>query len=303
MQSILQVDKAVSPSLGASAKVWLALAAVYLIWGSTYLAIRAGIASLPPWLLVFGRFLLAGALASGLARFRQESRLTPGEQRLAAVSGLTLILSNGLVAVAEQTLASGLVAVVVGALPIWMLLLGWAGFGQPRPTLTKLAGALLGLAGIGLIAGTQAQGPGSLTGLALLSASSFLWACGTLLQSRYGTSASLLRFTGFQMLTGAAVAGLFTVITERPWTLEFTAIAPLAWAAVGYLALFGSLVGFTAYAWLSSHAAAPLVSTHALVNPLIAVGLGWLIYQEPVTLALAQAALLVLVSLVLLLRR
>lgn len=206
----------------------LAFAAVYLIWGSTYLAIRAGIETLPAWLLVFFRFSLAGSIALGLGHFRREPELTPRARLLALGSGALMILSNGLVAISEASLASGIVAVVVGATPIWMMLLGWLCFGRGRPGVGKLAGALFGLGGIGLIAGGHFQGAGGI-GLVALGAANLLWAFGTLMQSGQPRPGGVFRFAGLQMLTGAALAGPIALIWERPWDLDFTGISLTSW--------------------------------------------------------------------------
>ncbi len=282
----------------------LAFAAVYLIWGSTFVAIRVGIESLSPWLLVFGRFALAGGISYGIGALLREESLNRKEVLVAMGSGSLLIFSNGLVAVSEKTLASGLVAVVIGALPIWIMLIGWAFFGQARPTLLKLGGALFGLAGIGLIAGSHLQLESSgLPALALLMLSTSMWAFGTLVQRRLTELKSLFRFTGLQMLTGSVLGGLLSLGTEAPWTLDFARVSPSSWAAVVYLAIFGSVIAFTAFNWLTRHVETHLVSTYALVNPVIAVGLGWLFFSEPVTGSFAAAVACVLIGVSLMMKR
>lgn len=285
-------------------KIWLAFAAVYLIWGSTYLALRAGIETISPWLLAFSRFALAGGLALGLARLKREPALEAKEVLLALSTGVLLIGSNGLVAMAEQTLASGLVAVVIGAMPIWIMLLGWLFFSQARPTLLKTSGALFGFLGILLIAQSQLQGGAiSTTGLPLLFVSSALWAFGTLMQGQLKGLKSLFRFSGLQMLAGSISAGVMALLFEKPWQLSLADISLGSWISLLYLAIFGSVVGFTAYTWLSRNVDAQLVSTYALVNPVIAVGLGWLVYREPVSGSFALAVACVLIGVGMMLKK
>lgn len=303
-QTQAQTQVRIQPRTFALRTAILAFAAVYLIWGSTFLAIRVGIETLSPWLLVFGRFALAGGISYGLGTLLREAPLKRSESLMATGSGALLIVSNGLVAVSEKSLASGLVAVMIGALPIWIMLTGWAFFGQRRPGLLKLGGALFGLSGIALIAGNHLQIDSSgLPALALLLVSTAIWAFGTLIQRGLPDLKSLFRFTGLQMLTGSVLAGLASLGLEAPWTQDFSAVSPASWGALLYLAIFGSVIAFTAFTWLTRHVETHLVSTYALVNPVIAVGLGWLVYREPVSGSFAAAVVCVLIGVGLMMKR
>ena len=282
---------------------------IYFIWGSTYLAIRYAIETLPPWFLSSSRFFLAAAIMGLLAWFKKEGPMTKSEKQVAAFSGFFLIAANAIVGVVEQWIASGIVAVVVGAMPIWIMLVGWGLFGQNRPTLGKMGGALLGLGGITLIASDNIQelahSPTSFSaslGYPALFFGSGLWAVGTLMQRKVRGLQSVLSFSSLQMFSGAVLAGVISLLIEHPWTLHWNEIKPSSLAAYFYLVIFGSVISFSAYSWLSRNVEPHLVSTYALVNPLIAVFLGWVCFAEPMTLTFAVAIGLVLSGVTLLMR-
>ncbi|MET0279722.1 MAG: EamA family transporter [Steroidobacteraceae bacterium] len=276
-----------------------ALGAVYLIWGSTYLAIKLVIASIPPWSASSLRYLLAGVVMLAIAKAQRDAPLNRLEIRVAAASGALLVVANGLVGVVEQWIATGMVAVIIGAMPIWMMLLGWFAFAQPRPTLQKVAGALIGLGGIALIAGGNFGGgnPHAALGNVLILLSSWSWAVGTLIQRRVAGLKSLWLFSSYQMLSGAAVTLLLALLLERPWAIAWRSVSADSWLALGYLVVFGSLVAFTAYGWLSRNVASHIVSTYALVNPIVAVALGFAVFQEPLNMQFVVATVLVAIGL------
>ena len=158
-------------------------AAVYIIWGSTYFAIAYAVQSIPPWTMSSARFFIAALLMFGVALLLKEKKMSATERRYAAISGIFLIFANGVVGVVEKNVSSGLVAVLVGAMPIWVMLIGWFAFGQSRPTVQKMAGALIGLCGVFLIAAgaTQSGAAGNIWSVLLLFGSSLSWTVGTLL--------------------------------------------------------------------------------------------------------------------------
>lgn len=273
-----------------------AFASVYVIWGSTYLAIRTAVETLPPWGLSASRYAIAGLAMLAIARLRRESKLSPEQRRIAWGSGPLLVSANGFVCLAEKSVPSGVAAVLVGAMPIWTMVIGWAAFRQAAPTARKIAGACVGLAGVGLIAASDAAAPlagDSRLGVIFLLGSSWLWVCGTLMQRGLSGLRSAFRFSGIQMLAGALATAALSLALERPWEFSIATVSLASAAAFAYLVLFGSIVAFTAYAWLSRNVEPHLVSTYALVNPLIAVGLGAWIYHEPVGPRFLGAAALV----------
>ena len=277
--------------------------AVYIIWGSTYLGIRYAIETIPPWAMTAIRFFVASFFMFLIARLRREEALTKQERNIALVSGLLLIFANGVIGVVEKWVSSGIVAVMVGAMPIWIMLIGWMFFRQARPSSRKFAGALVGLSGVALIAADQFSIAGNSeasVGLLMLFCSSIIWATGTLLQRKAPRVKSTFLFSYYQMLMGAVGGLVMSLIFENPAHVPWGAVTAVSWAALAYLIVFGSLIGFTAYAWLSRNVEPHLVSTYALVNPVIAVGLGWLLLSEPITPRFFGATALVLSGLVIL---
>lgn len=277
----------------------LCFAAVYLIWGSTYLGIRYALETIPPWTLSGVRFALAGIILGVFAALRREAPLSRAEQKASLLSGMLLVLANGIVCVVEVWVPSGIAAVIVGGMPIWVMLMGWAAFDQGRPSRRKLLGALVGLSGIALIAAPETSIVGTdgtpewIGGALLLVGSSLLWTLGTLLQRRVGIVRSPFKFSAAQMFWGSLPIIGLSLASEHPWTLRLEAISAASAMAFAYLVIFGSVIAFTAYSWLSRHVEPHLMSTYALVNPLIAVGLGWGFLNEPVTPKFLVATLLV----------
>lgn len=271
------------------------LAAVYLIWGSTYLAIKVVIGSIPPWTASSLRYFVAGVVMLAVAGWRRDPALSRKELVVATASGALLVVANGLVGVVEQWIATGMVAVIIGAMPIWIMLIGWFAFAQPRPTLQKVSGALVGLAGIALIAGGNfgSNNAHAALGNVLILVSSWSWAAGTLIQKRVAGLTSLWRFSSYQMLAGATFTLLPALLLEKPWSVAWSEVSVQSWLALSYLVVFGSLVAFTAYGWLSRNLESHIVSTYALVNPMVAVALGFAVFREPLNAQFLLATLLV----------
>ncbi len=280
--------------------------AVYIIWGSTYLAIRYAIETIPAFGMTSLRYFLAAAIMGLIAYYKREDRLTPLERKVSILSGVLLITANAIVCMVEYWVPSGIVAVIIGAMPIWIMLMGWASFGQARPQVLKMVGALIGLSGVVLIAlestPKEMTGAGRF-GILILIGSGVLWAAGTLYQRRIPKLKSIFRFSTIQMLAGALSTGLLSLAFEKPWTISPDKISAASFWAVIYLVVFGSVIAFTAYSWLSRNVEPHLVSTYALVNPVIAVLLGWLFFKEPVTPMFVSATALVLLGVTLLMTR
>ncbi len=284
-----------------SKTAYFAFIAVYLIWGSTYLAIKYAIESIPPWTVGTLRYSIAGFLMLLFALSKREPRLTSAQIKIALLSGPCLVVANGLVCVVEQWIASGVAALVIGAMPIWILFIGWFFFKQTKPDARKLIGALIGLMGVALIASGSftSLDPKANFGTVILIGSSWLWAVGTLVQRGVGPISSPFLFSALQMLAGAAVNALFVFGLESPLSHDWSQVTSVSLLAVGYLIVFGSLIAFTAYGWLSRNVEPHLVSTYALVNPIVAVALGSLFYSEPITVKFVFSTLLVAAGLAL----
>lgn len=277
------------PSASAThAPLWLviaAFAAIYIIWGSTYLAIRIGVETLPPFLMAGVRSLIAGGLMYAFV-FRAQARPTWAQWRAAAIVGGFLLLGgNGLVTWAEKTVPSGVAALLVTTVPIWMVLLHWMWPGGARPTLAEGLGVLLGFSGVVLLLGGGSASDGAavdrLGGTALVVAS-LCWSFGSLYARRAALPKAPLLAAAMEMLCGGAM--LTVVGLVRGETAEIGGHISLpSVAALVYLIVFGSLIGFTAYSWLLGVTTPAKVATYAFVNPVVAVMLGWTIGKEPFT--------------------
>lgn len=282
-----------------TARKWFALFAVYITWGSTYLAIRFAVQSIPPFLMAGTRFLIAGAILYIWQRAVGASRPRPLEWRSAAIVGLLMLMgANGAVSWAEQRVVSGIAALLVGSAPLWMALIDALRPGGRRPTWLTAAGLLVGFSGIVILVGPSSLLPGpahslDLLGVAALLLAGFLWATGSLYNRGACLPESPLLGTGMEMLAGGA--GLFVLGTALgEWgRLDLNAVSTESLLGLGYLVVFGSLVGLSAYTWLLRVAPTPLVSTYAYVNPLIAIFMGNLLAQEPLTPQILAAAAII----------
>lgn len=283
----------------------LAFFAIYVIWGSTYLAIRYGVETIPPLLLSTTRFLVAGLVMGLTASLLREKKLQSRELKLGMFTGVLLIGANALVCVVEKDLPSGLVAVFVGTMPMWILLISWLFFNGARPTAMKLSGALIACLGIAIIAWDSSSlnlATASWVGFTLLTISCLLWTIGTLVQRTIPIQ-SPLKFSAVQMLAGSAAALVPSLAIEQPWHHDWGTVSPTSLWALAYLIVFGSLIAFTAYSWLTRNVQPHIVSTYAVVNPVIAVLLGSVFYQEPMTPGFLMATLVIVFGLVLLMFR
>lgn len=268
------------------ARVALGFAAVYLLWGSTYLGIRFAVASLPPFLMAGARHLIAGAVLYLLCRARGAPRPSGLHWRSATLLGALLLLGgNGLVSVAEQTVPSGVTALLVAAVPFWMVLLN-ALEQKTAPRLSVLAGLLLGVLGLAVLvfpAGSRRPDHLDSAGVWMLLAATFSWAMGSLYAHRAPLPKSVFLGIGMEMLAGGVLLWLVGFATGEGQGLHWAAFTPKSLLALAYLVVFGSLLGFSAYVWLLKVTTPARASTYAFVNPVIAVLLGWALAGEPLT--------------------
>jgi drug/metabolite transporter (DMT)-like permease len=280
------------------ALVLAAFAAVYLLWGSTYLAIIFALETMPPLLMAGARFLLAGGILYGVMRLRGEPAPTRRHWRSTAIiGGLLLMCGNGGVTLAERTVPSGVAALLVAMVPMWMVLLEWLRPGGTRPTRRTLLGLLVGFAGIVVLVGPGALGNDGvdLFGAGLVMVGAAAWAGGSIYSRGAELPKSALLATGMEMLWGGAWLTLAATLTGELGRVDPSAFSTESILAYLYLVVFGSLVGFTAYIWLLGVSTPARVSTYAYVNPLVAVLLGWWVLNEPLTpRVLGAAAIIVL---------
>ena len=285
-------------------KIWGAMLALYIVWGSTYLAIHFAIQSMPPFLMAAARFLAAGAILYAWRRMAGDPAPRRVEWRSAAVVGLFLLLGgNGGVVWAEQVVPSGIAALMIGAVPLWMVLIDALIPGGQRPAPLALAGVLIGMGGIILLVNPWQAGGGEgalhPAGMIVLLLSTLAWAIGSLYSRKARLPASPLLGTGMEMLAGGAGLVLVGTLSGEWARLDLAAITAPSLAGLAYLIVFGSLVGFASYTWLLRSAPTSLVSTYAYVNPLVAILLGSLLAGEALTPRILFAGSVIIGSVVL----
>ncbi|MFD8207357.1 EamA family transporter [Streptomyces sp. NPDC059695] len=274
-----------APARRITGAVWAALGIVYVVWGSTYLGIRIVVETLPPFLSGGARFVTAGLLLAAIVAWRQGPaalRVTRRELGSAALVGLLLILGgNGLVVLAETSIPSGLAALLVAAVPVWVVLLRTL-LGD-RPGAGAFGGVLLGFAGLGVLTVPGLSGEVKIGGVVLVLVAALLWSAGSVSSARLTLPANPFTASAYEMLAGGLAALGVGLVRGEHHGLDLGAVSGRSWAALAYLVVFGSLVAFTAYAWLLQTAPVSLAATYAYVNPVVAVLLGALVLDEALT--------------------
>jgi drug/metabolite transporter (DMT)-like permease len=281
------------------ARLIAAFAAVYVIWGSTYLAIRFAVETLPPLLMAGARFAIAGAILLLWSRFRSPSDTpTRLDWRTGLISGLLLLLGgNGGVVWAEQRVPSGIAALLVAVVPLWMVLLDWMRPSGRRPPALVVAGLGLGLAGLALLVGPDAlngHAEVDVAGAIVLVLASLAWAAGSLYTKHAPRPSSGLNGAATQMLAGGGLLIVAAVFAGELGRMDLAHASSRSILGFLYLVTFGSLIGFTAYVYLLAHTTAAKAATYAYVNPVVAVLLGWAFANEPVTSRTLIAAAVIL---------
>jgi drug/metabolite transporter (DMT)-like permease len=285
----------------SSAAIWTGLIAIYIVWGSTYLAIRFAVETMPPFLMAGFRFLVAGSVLYAFQRLRGDKTPIRVEWRSAAIVGLFLLVGgNGGLTWAEQRVTSGIASLMIASVPLWIAVLDTVRPGGRRPGKWVILGVLTGFAGIIILIGpSQLIGYDNqvdMLGAAVLLFAAFSWAVGSLYNRGARLPASPLLGTGMEMLVGGL--GLFILGTiSGEWSqLDPSAISTRSILGLIYLIVFGSWVGFASYTWLLRVAPTMLVSTYAYVNPLVAIFLGSLLAGEELTPRVLIAAVIILGS-------
>lgn len=280
---------------------WLVLAAfaaIYVIWGSTYLGIAVAVQSIPPHLMAGIRFLISGAVLFLIMLLRGEPMPRRIHWRSALIVGVLLLgLGNGSVAWAETMVPTGLASLMIAVVPLWMVLMDWARPGGARPKGGVFLGIALGMGGIVLLVGPAALGldrPLNYAGVAIMLLASLSWSLGSIYSRHAAIPNNPLTLTGMEMLMG----GLFLMGMAVPLgefnNFSFAHVTAASWVALLYLILFGSFLGFTAYVFLLQVSTPAKVSTYAYVNPVVAVFLGWALLGEQITpLTLGASAVIV----------
>lgn len=271
--------------------MFAAFAAVYIIWGSTYLAIKYAIDTIPPLLMAGIRFLSAGAVLMVWARFTadyEKPKVTHWRSAL-IVGTLLLLFGNGAVVFAERYISSSLAALIVAMEPFWVVILSWVWLRVSKPNLKVVSGLLAGFFGVWLlINGHGPSGDGGHSGSMLwatlaLVGGTFFWAAGSLFGLRAAAPKSAIQTAGMQMVAGGAVLLAVSALFGEWSSFYLSHVSAASIYGLLYLVVFGSIIGFTAYSWLLRNAPPPMVATYAYVNPIVAVLLGWLIAGETFT--------------------
>ena len=272
-----------SPSRSA---LFLAFAAIYIIWGSTYLAIRVCVETMPPFLMAGARFLIAGALLFAFLKIRGAKWPTAQQWRANAIIGTFLLLGgNGLVVWAEQVIPSGITALLIGVGPLFIVLTEWAWPGGKRPSALTMGALLLGFAGVTWLAApweNASHGGLHLGAVLALLLGCVSWGIGSIYSRHAKHGVEPLLASSLQMLGGGGGLLLAALAHGDLAALDLSAVTPRSWGAFAYLVAIGSLVGFPTFVWLIKHSTPARVATYAYVNPIVAVLLGWLLLREPI---------------------
>lgn len=284
-------------------RIAVAMLAIYLIWGSTYLAIRFAVATIPPFIMAGTRYLIPGILLFVWRLLAGDPAPTRRQWMAGGFVGLFLLLGgNGLVSWAEQRVESGIAALIIGTVPIWMVIFD-AILARKSPRGQVIMGLLTGFGGIIFLIGPESllgHDPHyDLLGMGILMLAALLWATGSVYSRDADLPRSPLLGTGIEMLAGSAGLYVASFATGEWKTFNLAAVSQQSLFGLLYLILLGTLVGFVAYTWLLRNAPISLVSTYAYVNPVVAILLGNWLAQEPLNWEVALAAAIIIGSLVL----
>ncbi len=274
-----------------------AFASIYTVWGSTYLAIRYAVETMPPFVMGGTRFLISGLILYAWSRSRGAVRPTRKQWRNATIAGAFLLLGgNGGVVWAEQTVESGMTALLVSILPFWLVIIEWARPPRRRPSAAVLIGLVVGFVGLIVLIGPGDIGANgiSLAGAIVLILASLSWAIGSFWSRDADMPESGLLMTGMEMLGGGALLFLAGVIVGELRGFDVNAVSTASWVGWIYLIVFGSLIGFTSYIWLLDKVSPARLGTYAYVNPVVAVILGWAIAGETLSVRTGVAAVIVI---------
>ena len=278
-----------------------AFSAVYLIWGSSYLAIVWGLETVPPFMLGAARFLSAGAILYGIARARGPVSFSRVQLLNAAIVGALLpFFGNGSLIFAQQRIPSGIAALIVATVPLWMVVIQ-ALVEKVRPGTQIWAGVTLGIAGLAILISARQGMSGAihLPSALLLCGGAVAWAAGSIYSRRADLPESGIASTALTMLSAGVFFSLATMAAGEPRTFELSEVSVRSLVGLAYLSILGSVVAYSAYIWLLQATTPARVATYAYVNPMIAVVLGWAFANEPISIRTAIAAAVILGAVIL----
>jgi len=285
-------------------KLWTALIALYIVWGSTYLGIRFAVETLPPFLHSAIRFLISGLILFSWRRAVGDPVPTISNWKSTAIVGTFLLVGgNGLVGLAEKTVPSGIAALIIATSPFWLTLFETFRSGGAKPTWQSILGLLIGFSGVFLLIGPAdflgTEHKFDTFGVIILLIAPILWSTGSIYAKGADMPKSTLMSTGMQMLAGSVSLFIVSVLTGELNGFSFSDVSMRSWWGLLYLITFGSLVGFVSYGWLLHNAPISLMSTYAYVNPVVAVFLGWLLAGEALNARIAVASAIIIGSVIL----
>jgi drug/metabolite transporter (DMT)-like permease len=281
-----------------------AFLAIYIIWGSTYLAIKYAVITIPPLLMSGVRYLVAGIVVYLFAKANGAPKASWKQwKNTVIIGGFLFLIGNGAVSTAETLIPSGIAALIVCSVPIWFALWGWLIFKNGKPGLITILGIIIGFIGILILVG-----PGSFlttgveinpVGVVIITVGSIGWSFGSLYATKADLPSSNLATTGMQMLTGGILLLIGAAVKGEFNSFQWHAVSRDSSLALAYLIIFGSMVAFSAYSWLIKVSTPSLVSTYAYVNPVVAVFLGWLFRGEKIDIYTIVGSVIIIAALVL----
>ena len=289
-------------------KVVLAFSAIYLIWGSTYLAIRYAVETIPPFFLGGLRFIIAGLIIIGINKFKGAQPTTKKDWKIAIFTGILMFGGgNGAVMWSEQFMPSSLAAIVVATIPIWMILFHWIQGRENKPDNLTIMGVIVGIVGVGFLSemgddvliNNNEFGGTVILGMVVLIFGTMCWSYASLYLRNSKPGISLFYLAGMQTISGGIAMFLISIFTGEIFAVEFNEISVLSLASMSYLIAFGTLIAFSAYVWLLKVSTPAKVSTYAYFNPLIALLLGSLIADERITFHMFIGGAAILISILL----
>lgn len=282
-------------------RVAFSLLCVYLFWGGTYLGIRYAIQTIPPFLMVGMRFTVAGWVLYAIMRLRGEARPSWVEVRNAGLVGfLLLVLGNGILTLAEQQVPSAIASLMIATVPLWIAVINSI-LDRKLPGVGSVAGIVLGLIGVGILVLNPAglsDHPVSTVGVVAILFAALAWSIGSVLSRKIKQPKAPLLSTAVQMIAGGAILFTIAALHGDMKGFSFSQVSGASWLAMGYLVLFGSLLGYTAFIWLFRNADTTVASTYAYINPIVAILLGWLIAGEQFGINAIIAAVVIIVSVI-----
>ena len=294
--------------LSNNIKITLAFAVIYIVWGTTFLAIRFALESIPPFMMAGLRFTVAGVLLFAWVYFRNPVKIKLAHLKLPTITGLLMIfIGHGSLAWAEQFITSGFAALLCSVIPVWMVVLSWIQSRTNKPDKLTIAGIILGITGVALLTvtgdefsiSTTAGGGMIIFNIIPLLLSGIIWSYASIKSREFSKELPLLYSVSVQILSGGTALLLLGIFRGEAAELSVSAISFVSFASMVYLVLFGTIVAYSSYVWLLKASTPAKVGTYAFFNPLIAVFVGWLIVDEPVTMVMIIGAAGILVSVLL----